>query len=176
MKSLVITLTLIFTSVGTAVEKPNVIFILADDVGIGDIKCFYPKSRVTTPNIDRLASQGMRFTQAYAPGAVCSPSRYALLTGAYPCRGPIRLKAANSYSPLTISSDSLTLPRFFKNRGYCTAHIGKWHLGFGNSENKNWAGEIRPSGIEIGFDYQFALPSNHNDGFKTYFENHQLLD
>ncbi|MDC0284931.1 sulfatase-like hydrolase/transferase, partial [Mariniblastus sp.] len=67
--------------VHAAVDSPNIIFILADDVGIGDIKCFYPPSKVTTPNIDRLASQGMRFTQAYAPGATCSPSRYALISG-----------------------------------------------------------------------------------------------
>ena len=175
MKNLLIAFCLLFCSMTNGADKPNIIFILADDVGIGDIKCFYPKSKVTTPNIDRLASQGMSFTQAYAPGAVCSPSRYALITGAYPCRGPVRLKTANSYSPLTMSPDSLTLPRFFKNHGYRTAHIGKWHLGFGESENKNWAGTIKPSGIEIGFDYQFALPSNHNDGFKTYLENHRLL-
>ena len=82
---LLIVLVTRFNSSGA--EKPNIIFILADDVGIGDIKCYYEPSKVTTPNIDKLATEGMRFTQAYAPGAVCSPSRYALLTGAYPCRG-----------------------------------------------------------------------------------------
>ena len=156
-------------------EKPNIIFILSDDVGTGDIKCFYPPSKVTTPNIDRLASQGMRFTQAYAPGATCSPSRYALISGSYPCRGPLRSDTANSTTPLTISVDALTLPKFLKKQGYRTAHIGKWHLGYGEAGITNWAGEIKPSANELGFDYHFALPTNHNDGFKTYVENHRLL-
>lgn len=161
--------------VDAAVDSPNIIFILADDVGIGDIKCFYPPSKVTTPNIDRLASQGMRFTQAYAPGATCSPSRYALISGSYPCRGPLRSDTAKASSPLTISVDALTLPRFLKKQGYRTAHIGKWHLGYGETSITNWAGEIKPSANELGFDYHFALPTNHNDGFKTYVENHHLL-
>ena len=84
-------------------KKPNIVFILSDDVGVGDIKCYYEPSKVTTPNIDRLASQGMRFTQAYAPGAVCSPSRYALLTGTYPCRGPLKDQNARYNSPLRLT-------------------------------------------------------------------------
>lgn len=159
----------------SAAEQPNIVFILADDVGTGDIKCFHPPSKVTTPNIDRMASEGMRFTQAYAPGATCSPSRYALISGSYPCRGPLRSETAKSSSPLTISVDSMTLPKFLQQQGYRTAHIGKWHLGFGEKGISNWAGEIKPGALEIGFDYHFALPSNHNDGFKTYVENHRLL-
>lgn len=158
-----------------AAEKPNIVFILADDVGTGDVKCFYPPSKVTTPNIDRMAGEGIRFMQAYAPGAVCSPSRYALVTGAYPCRGPLRSRSAKSSSPLSIGVDELTLPKFLQKQGYRTAHIGKWHLGFGEEGISNWAGEIKPGALEIGFDYHFALPSNHNDNFKTYVENHRLL-
>ena len=174
--SLVIIACMLLVGRASAYAKPpNIIFILADDVGIGDIKCFYSASKVTTPNIDRLASQGMRFTQAYAPGATCSPSRYALISGAYPCRGPLRSDTAKSSSPLTISVDALTLPKFFQIQGYRTAHIGKWHLGFGENGITNWAGIIKPGALEIGFDYHFALPSNHNDGFKTYVENHHLL-
>ncbi len=161
--------------VNAAAGSPNIIFILADDVGTGDIKCFYPPSKVTTPNIDRLASQGMRFTQAYAPGATCSPSRYALISGSYPCRGPLRSDTAKASSPLTISVDALTLPRFLQKQGYRTAHIGKWHLGYGENGITNWAGKIEPGANELGFDYHFALPTNHNDGFKTYVENHHLL-
>ena len=155
--------------------KPNIVFILSDDVGIGDIKCCYPPSKVTTPNIDRLASQGMRFTQAYAPGAVCSPSRYALLTGSYPCRGPLKDQNAKYTSPLTIDTNMLTLPRFLKQQGYRTAHLGKWHLGYGETGITNWAGEIKPGALEIGFDYHLGLPTNHSDNFKTYVENHHLL-
>lgn len=156
-------------------EKPNIVFILADDVGIGDIKCYHEPSKVTTPNIDRLAADGMRFTQAYAPGAVCSPSRYALLTGAYPCRGPLRDMPARYHTPLTIRPEQPSWPRFMKQQGYRTAHIGKWHLGFGDTTIPNWAGEIKPGAPDIGFDYHLGLPTNHNDGFKTYVENHRLL-
>ena len=110
LKAIVILLIVFFTRLDAKeAEKPNVVFVLVDDVGTGDIKCYYQKTKVTTPNIDKLASEGMRFTQAYAPGAVCSPSRYALLTGAYPCRGPLRDKPARYYTPLTISPDQMTL-------------------------------------------------------------------
>lgn len=163
------------TTAAAEEAKPNIIFILSDDVGTGDIKCFHKPSKVTTPNIDKLASQGMRFTQAYAPGSVCSPSRYALMTGAYPCRGPLRDRSAKYSSPLTIDEECVTLPRFLKSKGYRTAHIGKWHLGYGEKGIHNWAGEIKPGAPEIGFDYHLGLPANHNDNFKTYVENHRLL-
>lgn len=166
---------MLISGVVAGADKPNIVFILSDDIGVGDIKCYYPPSKVATPNIDQLASQGMRFTQAYAPGSVCSPSRYGLLTGAYPCRGPLRSKAARASSPLTMGEEMLTLPRFLKNIGYSTAHIGKWHLGYGKTDNTNWAGEIKPGPNDIGFDYHLGLPANHNDNFKTYVENHKLL-
>jgi arylsulfatase A-like enzyme len=175
MKRTIIPIASLLLLAGFAHAKPSIVFILADDVGTGDIKCFYPPTKVTTPNIDRLASQGMRFTQAYAPGAVCSPSRYALVTGSYPCRGPLRSEPARATSPLTISTNALTLPKFLQEQGYATAQIGKWHLGFAEQGVFNWADEIKPGALEIGFDYHFALPSNHNDGFKTYVENHRLL-
>ncbi|MCP4309554.1 MAG: arylsulfatase, partial [bacterium] len=158
-----------------AKPKPNVVFILSDDVGVGDIKSYYPPSKVTTPNIDRLAAEGMRFTQAYAPGSVCSPSRYALLTGNYPIRGPLRDKPVNFDTLLTISPDQKSWPRFMKQQGYRTAHIGKWHLGFGDMPISNWAGEVKPGAPDIGFDYHLGVPLNHNDKFKTYLEGHRLL-
>lgn len=158
-----------------AERPPNVVFILADDVGVGDINFSYPRSQVATPNIDRLAAEGMRFTQAYAPGSVCSPTRYALLSGAFPCRGPLKDQNARYHSPLAIDTDSMTLPRLFQAAGYRTAHIGKWHLGYGNNGITNWAGPIRPGPNELGFDYHLSLPTNHSDAFKTYVENHHLI-
>ena len=155
--------------------KPNIIFILSDDVGTGDIKCYYEPSKVKTPSIDKLADQGMRFTQAYALGSVCSPTRYALISGFYPCRGPLRESPAGYKSPLSFDADMLTLPGFLKKQGYRTAHIGKWHLGYGENGITNWAGDISPGPNEIGFDYHLGLPTNHNDNFKTYVENHNLL-
>ncbi len=163
------------TGFAWAAEKPNIVFILVDDVGVGDIKSYYPSSKVKTPNIDSLAVQGMRFTQAYAPCSVCSPSRYALLSGFYPSRGPLRDKHVNTRSPLAIDLDMMTLPGFLKERGYRTAHIGKWHLGYGSDGPPNWAGELRPGPNEIGFDYHLGIPKNHNDDFKTYVENGRLL-
>ena len=156
-------------------ERPNIVFILSDDIGTGDIKCYDEPSKVTTPNIDKLATQGMRFTQAYVPGAVCSPSRYAFITGFYPCRGPLKDDTAKYTSPLTIDTDKLTLPRLLQQQGYSTAHIGKWHLGYGETGISNWAGEIKPGPLEIGFDYHLGLPTNHSDSFKTYVEDHNLL-
>lgn len=156
-------------------RPPNLVFILSDDVGIGDIRAFYDESSVETPNIDRLVRQGMVFEQAYAPGSVCSPSRYALLSGSFPVRGPLRDRNAKYDSPLSFDPDSLTLPRLFKEAGYRTAHIGKWHLGYGETGISNWAGPIRPGPNEMGFDYHLGLPTNHSDNFKTYVENGRLL-
>lgn len=158
-----------------AADRPNVVFILSDDVGIGDIGFSYPASQVATPNIDRLAAQGMRLTQAYAPGSVCSPTRYALISGEFPCRGPLKDQNARYLSPLSIHPDSMTLPRMFKEAGYRTAQIGKWHLGYGEKGITNWAGPIQPGPNELGFDYHLSLPTNHSDHFKTYVENHGLI-
>ena len=160
-------------SMTQAKEKPNILLIAVDDLR-PQLGC-YGQEEMISPNIDKLATEGMRFTQAYAPGSVCSPSRYALLTGAYPCRGPLRDKPARYYTPLTISRDRLNWPQFMKQQGYRTAHIGKWHLGFGDTTIMNWAGEIKPGALEIGFDYHLGLPTNHSDNFKTYVENHRLL-
>ena len=166
---------LIFPLVLSAERSPNVVFILVDDVGVGDIKFSYPASKVETPNIDQIASEGMSFTQAYAPGSVCSPTRYALISGEFPCRGPLRDQNARYLSPLSIDKDSMTLPRVFKEAGYRTAFIGKWHLGYGETGITNWAGPIQPGPNELGFDYHLSLPTNHSDQFKTYVENHGLI-
>ena len=157
-------------------KQPNIIFILSDDVGTGDIKCYYEPSKVKTPNIDKLATQGMRFNQAYAPCAVCGPSRYALMSGSYPCRNPLTRTQPGQRSPLVIGPDDVSLSSFLKGMGYNTAHVGKWHLGYGPEGGiKNWAGDLSPGSKDIGFDYHLGLPTNHSDGFKTYVENNRLL-
>jgi len=154
---------------------PNIIFILSDDIGTGDINCYFESTKIKTPNIDNLATQGMQFTQAYAPGSVCGPSRYALMSGSYPCRNPIARTQMGSGSPLSIYG-MVSLPSFLKGMGYRTAHVGKWHLGYGPQGGiKNWAGDISPGANDAGFDYHLGLPTNHSDGFKTYVENNRLL-
>jgi arylsulfatase A-like enzyme len=143
----------------SAAPKPNIVFILADDMGYGDPRCFNPRSRIPTPNIDRLATQGMRFTDAHAPGSVCIPSRYGLLTGRYPFRNTgVRDPAKGAM----IEPGRATLATVLRERGYTTAMICKWHLGFTGGDK---------------FDYTAALrggPVNH--GFDSFFGQHSSLD
>jgi len=160
---------------GGTPEKPNFVLILADDVGTGDLAAFYEESQVESPNLGKLVEEGMVFGQAYAPGAVCSPSRYSLLTGEYPFRGPLRERNSPWNGPLTIDTDSMSLPRFLGEHGYQSAQIGKWHLGYGNPVIENWAGPIKPGPLEIGFDFHFGVPANHSDQFKSYIRNHELM-
>jgi arylsulfatase A-like enzyme len=109
--------------------KPNIIIILADDLGYGDVGCYNPESKVATPNLDRLASQGMRFTDAHSPSTVSTPSRYSLLTGRMAFRIPYKGVFAGVGGPCLIREDQLTLPQMLRNQGYATAMTGKWHVG-----------------------------------------------
>jgi arylsulfatase A-like enzyme len=108
---------------------PNILFILADDLGIGDVSCYNPRSAWRTPQLDRLAAQGIQFTDAHAASALCTPSRYALLTGRYAWRGRLKRGVVNGYDPALIEPHRVTLPAFLRAHGYATAMFGKWHLG-----------------------------------------------
>ena len=140
------------------VERPNVVFILTDDVGYGDISA-NGATRVKTPNIDRIANEGIRFTNAYAPAATCTPSRYALMTGEYAFR-----KQGTGVLPgdasMVIDSARPTLPRRFKDAGYTTGAIGKWHLGLGNATSPlDWNKPITPGANALGFDETYLIPA-----------------
>ena len=152
--------------------KPNVILIYADDLGYGDLGC-YGATKVATPNIDRLAQEGRLFTDAHSPAAVCSPSRYGLLTGKYPLRrnlwGPIARDL-----PLCIDTGDLTIARVMQESGYDTACVGKWHLGFGE-RRPDWNGELKPGPLELGFDYYFGLPVVNSSPPYVYVENHRVV-
>lgn len=147
---------------------PNVILINADDLGYGDLSC-YGATLVSTPNIDALAERGRRFTDAHSPHAVCSPSRYGLLTGTYPLRknmwGPLPRT-----TPLTLDTGKPTLASLFKDAGYDTACIGKWHLGFGEGKT-DWNGSLSPGPNDCGFDYYFGLPVVNSGPPYVYVEN-----
>ncbi len=120
-------------SPASAQEKqklPNIVVILADDLGYGDVTCFNKESKIPTPSLDRLAQQGMRFTDAHSPSAVCSPTRYGLLTGRYPFRSPLKKGVVLPWGPPIIETGRLTLPEMLRRLGYRTACIGKWHLGW----------------------------------------------
>jgi arylsulfatase A len=111
--------------------KPNVVFILADDLGYGDVGCYNPASTIPTPNIDRLAAEGVRFTDAHSPSAVCTPTRYALLTGRYAWRTRLQRNVLGPFSQPLIAGTQLTVPGMLRGQGYATACVGKWHLGWG---------------------------------------------
>jgi arylsulfatase A-like enzyme len=138
-------------------QRPNVIFILADDIGYGDFSC-YGATKVKTPNVDKVASQGLRFTDAHSASAVCTPSRYALLTGQYAWRNPAGDHILPGNAPLSIKSGTLTVPALLKAAGYWTGAVGKWHLGLGNPA-PDWNIDIQPGPLEVGFDQCFIIPA-----------------
>ena len=156
----------------SAADQPNVVLIFADDVGYGDLGC-YGATKVQTPNIDRLAEEGRRFTDAHSASAVCTPSRYALLTGEYPHRGdhyaPVFLKAG-----LIIDPEQQTIADVMKDAGYATTCLGKWHLGFGE-QKPDWNGELKPGPLELGFDSYFGVPVVNSHPPFVYVENHQVV-
>jgi arylsulfatase A-like enzyme len=160
--------------------KPNVVLILADDLGYGDVGS-YGATRIRTPNIDRLAREGRRFTNAYAPGSVCSPSRYGLMAGRYAWREPRHpLTGVHSPAgPLLFDRDRLTLARLFQRSGYRTAAVGKWHLGFGEGDDPrkqyDWSQqEIEPGPLEVGFDSFYGMAGNAGNHPRIYIENHRF--
>jgi len=152
-------------------DRPNIVLINADDLGYGDVGC-YGATLLQTPNIDRIAKEGRRFTDAHASAAVCSPSRFGLLTGQYPIR-------KNFWGPtpftqeLTIDTEQPTIASVLKSAGYSTAVIGKWHLGFGKGR-PNWNGLLKPGPLELGFDYYFGVPVVNSHPPFVYVENYHV--
>jgi arylsulfatase A len=153
---------------------PNVIVIMADDLGYGDLSC-YGATAVKTPDIDRLAAGGMRFTSGYCSASTCTPSRYSLLTGSYAFRRP-GTGIAPPNSPLIVPHETFTLPDLMKQAGYQTAVIGKWHLGLGGAGGPDWNGDLTPGPQELGFDYHLLLPTTNDRVPQVYVENRRVLN
>lgn len=151
---------------------PNILVILADDLGYGDVSC-NGTSAVKTPNIDKLAAEGLRFTSGYCSAATCTPTRFSFLTGTYAFRAP-RTGIAPPNGPAIIQFGTETVATLLKRAGYATAVIGKWHLGLGE-EAPDWNGELKPGPLEIGFDYCFLLPTTNDRVPQVYVENHRVL-
>jgi arylsulfatase A-like enzyme len=156
------------------VEKPNVIIIYADDLGYGDVSC-YGATNITTPNIDKLAKQGLSFTNAHCTSATSTPSRYSLLTGEYAWRRK-GTGVAPGDARAIIQAGRTTIATVMKNAGYKTAVVGKWHLGLGDEEGADWNGEIKSGPMDLGFDYNFIIPATGDRVPCVFVENRRVVD
>lgn len=157
------------------VSTPNIVIILADDLGYGSLGCYGADTNlVRTPHCDRLAREGIRFTDAYAPASICSPTRYALLTGRYCWRTPLQFGVLPYDAPLWIETNRPTLASMLRRHGYRTAAIGKWHLGYGPPPKTDYTEPLRPGPLQLGFDYHFGVPCNHGDVTGVYVENESV--
>lgn len=154
-------------------QKPNVIIIYADDLGYGDLSC-YGAMQIQTPHIDKLAAEGLRFTNAHAMASTCTPSRYSILTGEYAFRKQ-GAQVLPGNAALLISLNQATLGTVFQQAGYHTACVGKWHVGLGPEDGPDWNGVIKPGPNEVGFDYSFIFPATADRVPTVYVENHKVI-
>ena len=165
-------------SFGTAdarAEQPNIIVIMADDLGFGDLSC-YGATEISTPNIDRLANEGLRFTSGYCSASTCTPTRFSFLTGKYAFRQK-GTGIAPPNSPALIQPGTTTIASLMQTAGYRTAVIGKWHLGLGEiGKGPDWNGLLKPGPLEIGFDECFLLPTTNDRVPQVYVEGHAVLN
>ncbi len=173
-------------------SRPNIVYILADDLGYGDVQAFNPQNgKINTPNLDRLATQGMMFRDAHSGSSVCSPTRYGLLTGRYSWRTRMQSGVLNGFSPPLITRDRLTVPALLKQHGYATACVGKWHLGMdwpkstGTSFDPSgkivpaltdidWARSIANGPTTLGFDYYFGISASLDMPPYVFIENDKV--
>lgn len=161
------------TRLATA-AKPNVIVIYTDDQGYGDVSCLNPESKFQTPNMDRLAKEGIAFTDAHCSDTVCTPSRYGLLTGRYSWRTTLKTGVMVAEGKCLIDSDRMTIASFLSDHGYDTAMVGKWHLGMdfpGTSHSdRDWSLPVQDMPLDKGFDYFYGVPASLNYGVLAWFE------
>lgn len=161
---------------GAENAHPNIIYILADDFGYGDASCYNPNSKINTPHIDRLAKEGMRFTDAHTPSAVCTPTRYGILTGRYCWRTRLKERVLDGFDPPLIEQGRVTVPSLLKQRGYDTACVGKWHLGMQWTDKQGqavpWIPTEKKKRPRNGFEVDYTVPITGGPnavGFDHYF-------
>jgi arylsulfatase A-like enzyme len=153
--------------------KPNIVFILADDIGYGDLSCQGAK-HARTPNLDRLATEGRRFTDAHSPASTCTPTRRAFLTGVYSWRQKPGSSIAPGDAALTIEPGTATVASILKSAGYRTGVVGKWHIGLGPEGGPDWNGAIKPGPLEIGFDTSFIMAATGDRVPTVYVRDHRV--
>ncbi len=170
--------------------RPNIIYILADDMGYGDVSCLNPESKINTPNIDKIANDGVLFTDAHSSSAVCTPSRYSIITGRYNWRSRLKNGVLGGYSPALIETGRLTAASMLKEKGYRTACIGKWHLGldwshtadvqeapnYGVTEGIDYAAPIKNGPVDHGFEYFYGISASLDMPPYVYIENDRVSE
>jgi arylsulfatase A len=192
MRILPMLLAVLAAASAAAADRPNIVFILADDLGLGDVRCFNPEGKIATPNLDRLAAGGMKFTDAHTPSAVCTPTRYGVLTGRYNWRTKLQSGVLGGLSPRLIEPGRLTVAQMLKDNGYATACIGKWHLGMDWAKHEGKAVEElnieKPDQVwsvdftkpiangpnAVGFDYYFGIAASLDMVPYTFIENDRV--
>lgn len=179
MKQVIVTLVVLLPALLHAGEaprpvRPNIVFILADDIGYGDLSCQGAK-HAKTPNLDRLAAQGCRFTDAHSPASTCTPTRRAFLTGTYSWRQQPGSSIAPGDAPLTIPPETATVASLLKSVGYRTGVVGKWHVGLGPASGPDWNGQIKPGPLEIGFDSAFIMAATGDRVPTVYIRDHAVV-
>ncbi len=192
MRALPLLLAVLSVASAAAAEKPNIIFILADDLGIGDVRAFNPDGKIATPNLDKLAADGMKFTDAHTPSAVCTPTRYGVLTGRYNWRTTLQRGVLGGLSPRLIEPGRLTVAEMLRENGYATACVGKWHLGMDWAKHEGKTVEAldieKPDQVwsvdftkpiangpnAVGFDYYFGISASLDMVPYTFIENDRV--
>lgn len=189
---LILLLAFFLNSTIVASEHPNIVYILADDLGYGDVSCYNSESKIQTPHIDRLAAQGMKFTDAHTPSAVCTPTRYGILTGRYCWRTRLKYRVLDGFDPPLIEKDRPTVQSLLKQSGYDTACVGKWHLGMQWTDkngqpvpavpidrrkrprvgdNVDFTQPVSGGPVACGFDWYFGISASLNMSPFCYIEN-----
>jgi len=182
---------LFFTWIGIASafgEKPNIVYILADDMGYGDVHVLNPECKFPTPHLDRMAGDGMIFTDAHTGSSCCTPTRYGILTGRYAWRTSLKSGVLSGYSDLMIDKGRTTVASFLKKQGYMTACIGKWHMGINwptvdgkqvisraTGPNIDYTSDITGGPLDVGFDYFFGLAGSLGMPPHGFIENRRLI-
>lgn len=160
-------------------ERPNIVILYTDDQGYGDCSAFHPEAGFQTPHMDRIAREGMRFVDGHSAGSVCTPSRYALLTGRYAWRLPGGGGVVGSDRDCLIGDDELTIARLAKQQGYATGMVGKWHLGMqipGTKGDRDWDAPVTDGPIQKGFDSFYGIPASMNFGVLTWFDDDRAIE